>query len=208
MIDQLTGIVLAGGRSRRFGSPKAMACWQGRRLIEEVVSDLCPLFSRILVMVKEPNEYRFLEGFDGVHVGKDIVRDLHPLGGIYSGLLACKTEHAFVSACDMPSLEPRLVERLYGVGKDHDAAIPVWNGIPQTLRGIYRRSCLGPIEEMLDKSRLSIQELLREVRTCFLREEEVKRIDPVGFSFVDIDTPVDFRRAKGSATKDHPFHAD
>jgi len=208
MIRNMTAIILAGGRSRRFGSPKAMARWQGRTLIEEVISSLRPHFFRVVVMVKEPAEYAFLERIEGVRVMRDILRDYHPIGRIYAGLMACETDYAFVSACDTPRLEPNLPERLRDAAGGYDAVIPVWKSVPQTLRGIYRRSCVGPIEKMIAENRLCIQDLLRSVHTRFLPEEEVEQIDPEGLSFADIDTPEEHFRARETARRGFATHAD
>jgi molybdopterin-guanine dinucleotide biosynthesis protein A len=194
-LDQLTGILLAGGPSRRFGTSKALIPWEEGKLIEHVLDVMTTLFPVNLVLVKKIPDFQFLER-SGVKVVRDLTIDSHPLGGLYSGLTYSKTDYAFTCACDMPYIQSNLVRALWEVCGDHDAAIPVWNGRPQPLCGIYSRRCLGPIGDMIGDGQLKLYELYDVVRTRFFREEEVKAVDPRGLSFFDVDTIEDYREAK------------
>jgi molybdopterin-guanine dinucleotide biosynthesis protein A len=195
MFEALTGIILAGGSSRRFGSNKALMPWGRGNLIERVIDILKPLCPDILVMVKNPGDFRFLRT-RGFPVLKDMMKKTYPLGGIYSGLSHVKTDSAFVCGCDMPYIQPDLIEALWKAGEGFDAVIPVWSDKPQTLCGIYTINCLSAIGEMLEEDNFKIYELYSRVRTRFLRESEVKDVDPRGLSFVDVDTIRDYENAR------------
>jgi len=97
MILGFSGIVLAGGRSSRFGSDKARAPWLGRPMILSVIETLRPLFSPLLVVAKRPSQYKAL-GL-GVQVVEDESPESHPLIGILSGLARSGSEYGFVCAC-------------------------------------------------------------------------------------------------------------
>ncbi len=204
---QLTGIVLAGGRSRRIGTSKALIPWENGKLIEHMVGFMERLFPVSLVMVKDPGEFLFLES-PGVRVLRDLTRETHPLGGIYSGLHYSDTPYAFVCACDMPYIQPELVEVLWTSCEGYEATVPVWDDRPQPLCGIYSRDCLDAIKAMIDRKQYAIQELLRSVRTNLIREDEVKRVDPEGLSFLDIDTLEDYRRTRGMRPEESGSDAD
>jgi len=193
MILSATGIILAGGRSNRFGTNKALALWQGKRLIEGVLEVMRSIFPTVLVAVKRTDDYRFLEA-PGIRLVQDLTDEHHPLGGIYSGLVHAGTEYAFVTACDMPLLQPGLVEALWGICDGCQAAVPIWGGIPQPLCGFYATSCSEILAGMIEAERLSIQDLLGDIRVRFLEEATVSAIDPQGLSFVDIDTADDYLR--------------
>lgn len=190
-----TGIVLAGGMSSRFGVNKALIPWKGSRLIESVLDRLTALFPATLVLVKNPEEFHFLDR-PGVQVRKDLIRENHPLGGILSGLMYAETDYVFVCACDMPYIQSELIKALCRVRDGFDVAVPVWNGRPQPLCGIYSKRCVESIESMIDRENYKVFELYDDVRTRYIDEEEVKVIDPQGLSFVDVDTADDYLAAQ------------
>ena len=196
MISGMTGIVLAGGRSSRFGTNKALADWRGMTLIESVVNSLLKVLPSVMVVTKNESELAFLKN-DRVSVIEDLCRDGHPMGGLFTALRDLKTGHAFVAACDMPFVRPELIEALWRSRADYDAVIPVWKDVRQPLCGVYARGCVGMIRSAIDEGSLGITRLFDVLRTRFMLESEVLGVDPRGLSFMDIDTREDYERAKG-----------
>jgi len=192
----MTGVVLAGGRSSRFGDDKALAPWRGKTLVEHVVEILKPVFPAVLVVVKDRRRFRFLEG-GKVRVVTDRYRERHALGGICTGLMRAATPRVFVAACDMPFISPRVIGTLARRVKGYDAVVPVFGGMPQPLCAIYSRECLGAIRRMIAEKNLRIRDLFLRVRTRFVPESVMKRADPRGLSFLDLDTKKDYHRALG-----------
>lgn len=198
MIPDLTGIVLAGGKSSRFGANKALAPWRGAALVSGVVESLLGVLPRVLVVAKERTELMFLEK-ESVRVETDLYLEGHPLGGIRTGLEAIETRRAFVCACDMPLVAPNLISELWEARSGYDAVIPVWEGKRQPLCGIYSKICSGVIRTAIEDGQLEIGRLFDVVNTRFFLEEEIRAVDPVGRSFQDIDTREDFERIRGLA---------
>lgn len=196
MIDELTGVVLAGGRSSRFGENKALADWRGRPLVQAVVDSLLEALPKVLVVTKNASELAFLES-ERVSVIEDLCADGHPMGGLFTALHVLTTRHAFVAACDMPFVRPELIKALWHSRADYDAVIPVWRERRQPLCGVYSRGCAGLIRASIDADSLGISRLFDTLRTRFMLEGEVKGVDPQGLSFMDIDTREDYERAKG-----------
>ena len=181
MIDEMTGVVLAGGRSSRFGANKALADWKGATLIETVVSSLLAVLPRVLVVTKNAAELAFLSS-ERVRVIEDLCRDGHPMGGLFTALSGLETRHAFVAACDMPFVEPRLIEAMWHSRADYDAVIPVWRDRRQPLCGVYSRGCVGLIRSAIDADALGITRLFDTMRTRFMLEPEVAGVDPPGLA--------------------------
>ena len=196
MIDELTGVVLAGGRSSRFGTNKALAEWEGTTLVEAVVNSLLKVLPKVLVVTKNADELAFLKNAR-VEVIADLYRDGHPMGGLLTALQRLETGHAFVAACDMPFVQPELIEALWRSRADYDAVIPVWRDKRQPLCGVYSRSCVGMMRVAIGEDELGISRLFDSLRTRFLLGSEVQGVDPQGLSFMDIDTREDYDRAKG-----------
>jgi molybdopterin-guanine dinucleotide biosynthesis protein A len=199
MISEMTGVVLAGGRSSRFGANKALADWRGTTLIESVVNSLLKVLPSVIVVTKNASELAFLKS-ERVSVIEDLCRDGHPMGGLFTALRSLKTGHAFVAACDMPFVRPELIEALWLSRADYDAVIPVWKDVRQPLCGVYARGCVGMIRSSIDADALGIARLFDVLRTRFMLESEVLGVDPQGISFMDIDTREDYERAKGLAS--------
>lgn len=199
MIDAMTGVVLAGGRSSRFGANKALADWEGRPLVQAVVDSLLKALPKVLVVTKNTAELAFLNS-DRVTVIPDLCLDGHPMGGLFTALRDLQTPHAFVAACDMPFVRPDLIRALWHFRADYDAVIPVWKDVRQPLCGVYARGCAGMIRSSIDADSLGISRLFDVLRTRFMLESEVLSVDPRGLSFLDIDTRADYERAKGLAS--------
>lgn len=192
-IKSVTGIVLAGGRSSRFGSNKALALWNGGPLIKHTLSVLRPLFPNRMMVSKSLRDYQPL------HLDVPLVRDgierQHPMAGVLSGLIASETEWNFLCACDMPLLRTKLIEEMIAVSSGHDAVVPVWREKIQPLCGLYSKRCLPFIQDLLREDHAHCVDLYGRIRTRFFSEMEISRTDPEGLSFMDVDTPADFARA-------------
>lgn len=154
MIPDVTGVILAGGKSSRFGANKAFAPFRGTPIIRRVIESLRPLFSDLLLVTNTPADYAGL----GVPVIQDIVPDRGPLGGIVTAFRNTVNDRIFVVGCDMPVLEAGPILRILAEGKDADAAIPVHGGIREYLMALYSRSLLPRLACCLSEERLSLRD--------------------------------------------------
>ena len=188
----MIGAVLAGGKSRRFGSNKLLYRIDGKPLVLHTIEKLesCPSLEEV-VLIASPENAGSLERF-----GRRVVVDellVGPLGGIYTAL---KLGDAFVVAGDMPSIVPELVEVIIGEfqGKEVDACVPRWpNGYIEPLHAAYSRKFIRAIKKRLDGGEYQIKRALEIAKVCYFplegipkewhvsffnvnRKEEVKRI--------------------------------
>lgn len=143
------GIVLAGGRSTRFGSEdKATADLAGTPMIRRVGDRLAGVTDRLVVNCRADQATAVERAFESyrnpVVIAEDPDPDEGPMAGIRTGLQAAESEYAFVAACDMPFVEPGLVEHLLSRARDHDAAIPrIGDGWFQTTHAVYRADAMA-----------------------------------------------------------------
>jgi len=189
MIETVTGAVLAGGRSSRFGSNKAVAAWGEGTLTGTAVSCLSGIFPSVLVVGKDASVVEGLKS--SVRFVSDESKISHPLVGILAALREAETDRVFVTACDMPLLSPFLIRTLCEAASGYPAVTAVWNDKPQPLCAIYSQECAGVIQLLLKENR-PVRHLFDIVRTRFLTSEEIGAADPSGCSFMDIDTPADY----------------
>jgi len=187
----MVGTILAGGKSRRFGRNKSLERFQGERLIERQVRTLRSLFSEVMIVTNAPELYLDLD----VTIVQDIIPGLGPLGGIYTGLLFAQGGSIFVTAVDMPFLQPAVVRRMLEVFPGHDVVIPRLGDYLEPLHGMYSPRCLAPVKRMLDRGELQVVRFFPSVKTVYLDDEEIRRLDREGLSFFNINTPEDMARA-------------
>jgi molybdopterin-guanine dinucleotide biosynthesis protein A len=180
-----SAIALAGGRSARFGSDKAMAPFRGRPLLATVVAALRAEFDEVLVVAKRAGVYA---GF-----GAPVVRDRSdlytPLSGLESGLASAANDVVFCCGADMPfAADARLLDALFAALPGYDAAVPVHGGVRQPLCAMYRREpCLAAATTLLARSAVGPKRLLDSVRTAFIDWDDER-------PFLDADTPEQLAR--------------
>ncbi len=190
------GLVLAGGRSTRFGTEKAEALWRGRTLLAHVAGRLREVCPKVIAVVRPEQS---AEGWpvDAV-VHDDTDAPEGPLRGIVAGLRACQAPYAFVTACDTPCLASGLVRLLYKRARpDTIAAMPEWGGYPQPLTALYNTGFTAFLAGRLAAGERSPRWLLDAkagaaagVGVCaIVPARELRRIDPDGLSFRNVNTP-------------------
>ena len=154
--------ILAGGKSRRYGSDKARADAYGAPMIVRVAETLKPFASDITVVAAESGEYDDL----GLRTIGDIVMDKGPLGGLLTALDDNGVAGwIFVSACDWKGLRSRWVERLLSERRDGSGAVAFQSDRYDPLLAAYHGSIFSVVTEHIERNRLGLQELLSSVNT-------------------------------------------
>jgi molybdopterin-guanine dinucleotide biosynthesis protein A len=186
-----TAIVLAGGRSSRMGAPKALLLFDNEPLIVHIVSALRGLFADVVV-VTAPGQH--LPAMP-VRLVCDEVSHQGPVGGLYYGLTAAEGDAAFVTSCDAVFLNLDLISHLLSQLPEHDVVVPHWEGRFQPLHAVYRRSVLPLVADQLARGELRPVHLFDKVRLRRIDEDEIRRFDPEGSSFFNMNTPQDYAEA-------------
>lgn len=158
-IDDITGVILAGGRSERFGGNKAFAAFQGVPFIERVVRVMKSIFENLLIVTNTPQDYNRL----GLPILTDIEPYKGPLGGIVTALQHSPTDRIFVVACDMPILDPKVIAQIIEKANGFDAAVPIHDGIREYLLALYSRKLLTRMSCCLSEDKLSLDEFCRKL---------------------------------------------
>jgi len=193
LMARVSGVILAGGKSRRMGgSPKALLPFGGRTLIEHIAETLRSVLSDCLVVTNSPDLYESL----GLPMVGDVFRDGGPLGGIYAGLRAAAGDAALCVACDMPFLSVPLLRHLASRAGEADVVIPDASGELQTLHAVYAKACLPAIERRLRAGQLKIADVLDDVRALRVPTAEVARFADPDTAFMNLNTSEDLARAR------------
>lgn len=170
-IAATTGVILAGGRSTRFGSNKALARLHGKPLIEHIADTLRGLFPSCLLVTNSPDLFEFL---DFPSTG-DIFQDAGPLAGLHAALRYIAAPKAFVVGCDMPMLDPDLIRFLcrLSAAEGWDAVIPWLERGPEPLYGVYSKNALPIIEKNLRKNQRQLIRTITDLKVRQVSEAEI-----------------------------------
>lgn len=192
-MPHVSGIILAGGKSRRMGgAPKALIPFGDRPLVETIAEVMGSALPDCLVVTNTPE----LFGFLGLPMVGDVYPDGGSLGGIFSGLRAVPGEYGLAVACDMPFLNAGLIRHMVERAGEGDVLIPDAGGELQTLHAVYGKRCLGPMERLLREGRLKITGFFPEVRVVTLSDAEVARFEDPALAFMNLNTPEERARAE------------
>ncbi|MCL2679092.1 MAG: molybdenum cofactor guanylyltransferase [Dehalococcoidia bacterium] len=195
MPPDVTAVILAGGRSSRLGVDKCGLKLDGTRtILESLVTKLAPLCAEVLVVSDEPRDLPL-----GVRLVLDMAVGAGPVRGLYSGLSASGTEHAFAVACDMPFLNSGLIEYMLSLPRDYDVLVPRLRSMAlefelHPLHAIYSRRCLPLLSGLSTED--GIRAIYPQVRTIYLGEAAIDAIDPRRLSFFNINTLEDLGCAR------------
>jgi molybdopterin-guanine dinucleotide biosynthesis protein A len=174
-----------------MGTPKAMLPFDDEPLIVHIVRRLQPLFDDIVVVAAPEEQLPTMP----VRVVHDDVAYQGPVGGIYYGLKAAAGEFGFVTSCDSAFLSPALISHLVSLRADYDIVVARWEDRFQPLLAVYRKTVLPFLETQLAKGDLRPVHLFDKVRTRCVEEDEIRRFDPDGASFFNMNRPEDYAEA-------------
>jgi len=188
MIQSVTGVVFAGGKSTRMGRNKALLPYLGKNLIDSPIGKLTKIFSEVCLSVRDE------EALPEYNLRKipDVYPDTGPIGGITS-ILRAGIRRAFCVACDMPFLNQAFIEHLCSF-QDFDAVVPVWKGREEMLHAVYSDVLLRRFESSILAQRYKLKDALGEAHVRFVTEEEIRKFDPSGTMFQNVNTPADYEK--------------
>jgi molybdopterin-guanine dinucleotide biosynthesis protein A len=200
------GVVLAGGRSSRMGTPKAALEWHGSTLLRRTTGILARVTGGPVIVVRAAGQA--LPALPpGVEVVDDPREGKGPVQGIAAGLsaLAGRADMAFISSTDMPFLHPAFVRRVLRAVQDGaDVGLPIARGYPQPLAAAYRTALAPVAERLVAADRLRPAFLFDECSVDRL-DEPALRADPVLAAFdpaldsvVNVNEPADYEAARAA----------
>jgi len=188
-----TGIILAGGDSKRIGTDKGLIDLNGRPLISYVIESFRPVVDEIIVVVgskgRIPNYRNALE--DDVQIFPDMYDDGSPLIGLITGLTHAKGTYAVVAACDMPFINSDLVDLLFLLSFELNGTLLIKpNGRNEPLPAVNKVDIgMNRAKQMRMHGDLRLRKVLETLPdVARIQVERLKVIDPELRSFFDLDT--------------------
>lgn len=194
MENQVTGVLLAGGKSRRMGEDKRYLIVGDQTLLERGLGVLRSIFQEVLVVIGQDSSPLDLDA----RVVRDLVADCGSLGGVYTGLMQATTPHIFVVACDMPFLDQTVITQFTSRRGTADIVMARLAARLHPMHALYGKGCLTVMRQMILARQLKVQELVahRSLLVQYITEADLLTIDPSWRSFHNVNTPADLVAAR------------
>jgi len=192
---EISCIILAGGKSIRYGHDKILEKINNTSLLDHVISQLEPLSEDIIIVTANERAFTHLENRQNIRIVSDIIPGMGSLGGVYTGLVESKTHQNLVVAADMPFLNRDLLRYMANAAEGYDFTLPHINNWYEPLHAIYSKNCIAAAKAIFDQGKRVIVELFNYVKVRYVEAEEIDRYDPQHLSFFNINTQQDMERA-------------
>jgi molybdopterin-guanine dinucleotide biosynthesis protein A len=183
--------ILVGGKSRRFGSDKVFMKIGNLSVSRNLYDNFSRIFTDVFFV---SNEEKKIVKNQTLYI--DLFQGKGPLGGLYTALKYAAHSYCFVTACDTPFINGKLVELLWDNIKEADAVIPVWDGKTEPLAAFYHIRCKKIIEELLETKNLSMKNFIEQINAARINLNEVYSSSELQRLFLNINTPGNFEKAQ------------
>ena len=182
--------MLAGGRSTRFGSDKLAAAFRGVPLLHHPVSRVAEVCQEVVVVLSPNGPEPTMPAGVNVRFTRDITDGEGPLAGLYTGLMATRTELVVVTGGDMPDLQPPVLREMLRVAREEAAdAVVLADGdrvrpLPCVLRML---EAMDAAHALLHLGGRRLRSMLDVLHPVVIAETTWTVLDPARRSLFDVD---------------------
>lgn len=172
MVDKknITGIILAGGKSSRMGSDKGLLTVNGKMFVERVIDAMKPIVNDIIIIISNNQKYNQF-GYQRV---ADRIKDSGPLAGLYSGLHHSKTEYNLVLSCDIPMITTEVLKKLIDTDYENYDVVQIQSEHKtMPLIALYNKQCADKCLQLLQQGekRLRVAVSQLNAKTILIESE-------------------------------------
>lgn len=185
-IDNSAGVILAGGENIRMPVLKAFIEVEGMPIIKRNLRLMKGLFQDVFIVTNQPELY--------IHLDTDLLGDVYnirgPMTGIFTSLVNASEDWVFVTACDMPFIDERVIR--YLAGKRHG----YWAVLPddEPLFAFYSKRLLLSMERAILAEKRRLRDFLGVKKVKYVNRKEIAMICDGERTFVNLNTPEDVKR--------------
>ncbi len=166
----VTGTILAGGASSRMGKDKGLCMFKGKELVAYSIEVLKPICDKIIISTNNPQDYHKF----GLPMVEDDIRNIGPIGGIYSCLKQSNTLRNLLISCDMPFLETAALDYILSKSDNFDLVVPQHsNSYYEPLAGYYSTTIIPSIEDSIHHMDYKLINLFSKVKFLAIAAEKL-----------------------------------
>ncbi|HYQ61342.1 MAG TPA: molybdenum cofactor guanylyltransferase [Desulfatiglandales bacterium] len=197
---ETTGVILAGGKSRRMGEDKRFLKVGEETLLKRSLRVMSRIFSEVFVVIAQDSPPLELPG---CQVYRDLIPDCGSLGGLYTGLARATRGRIFAVACDMPFLNQDLIQWFLARDSEADVVMARLESGLQPLHAVYGKRTLPYLQRMAEARQLKIQTIVSQplLRVTIVQPSEWQSLDPQSRSFQNVNSPEELQAARIAVTQ-------
>lgn len=187
-----TAIVLAGGKSSRMGTNKALLKMDEQFVIERIIVEVKKVVEQVIIVTNSFSEYDFLQ----LPMVEDTWKEKGPLAGIHAGLTASTTEKNMVIACDMPFVSAEIVQHLLDSLDKYEAVVPLIDQQLHPLFACYKKDVAQKANQSIENGELRLKRFLQGLHVKVLAEEDLPfRRRVMETSVFNMNHPEEYKKA-------------
>lgn len=157
----LTGIILAGGKSSRMGQDKGMIFLAGKPFVQYLIDALKPHVHDILIIAHDDKYQQF-----GYSVKPDLIPQCGPIGGIYTGLMNSNTPYNMVVGCDTPLINSDLIKYILDSSSENvDICVPLFQHHIEPLCSIYSTKIAPALKFLIEQKKWKLRDIIEHFTT-------------------------------------------
>lgn len=154
-LNDMTGYILAGGKSSRMGMDKGLMQLNGQPIIKYVITQLQPVVHKLVIVSSNPEYKKF-----GIEVIADPIKERGPAGGIYTALNHSDSAINFIVSCDMPFITTAGMQYIVQQQAQSQIILPMHGQKTEPLFGIYVKSCLVKWLALIEQGTFKLQDMV------------------------------------------------
>ena len=189
----VTGVILAGGRSSRMGEDKALLQYNGKPFIQHIAETLLQILPHVIVISDRQQEYSFLN----LPIYPDLFCDCGPLAGIHTGLVHATTPSVFIVSCDTPFITTELIVEMLKHARPDEIAIAKDESNSHPLIGIYPTILLAELEAELRADKKQVHAFLERYGS----RVSILQLDQFQNQLRNINTPAEYNALPAKSTR-------
>ncbi|GLI54632.1 putative molybdenum cofactor guanylyltransferase [Propionigenium maris DSM 9537] len=179
----MNGCIMAGGRNSRMNyRVKALLEYEGATFLERIIAALGDADK--FIVTNTPEVFRDTD----LPMYPDLVKDIGPMGGVYTALKVSTHERCIMVGCDMPLINREIIE-IIDSQKGYDVVVPRIDGRVEMLCAMYSKECIPVIERLIGEKKYKLSLILKEVRVKYIELPREKLQH-----FININSPEDYRK--------------
>lgn len=166
----ITGIILAGGKSSRMGSDKGLMHYEGKSFIQYSIEALKPIVSTIIIV----SNNELYDQFGYLRI-EDTVEDFGPVAGIYAGLESSLTAYNLILSCDIPLIRTEVLESLVQNSKLEEEIVLLKSQVRlMPLIALYNKECRKKFKKAIEQKEHKLMNVLSEcsIKIIELQDED------------------------------------
>lgn len=187
--------ILAGGNNSRIGGKdKAFIKIGNSSIIEKITAEIETIFDELIIVTNNTEKFDHFK--DRYSIITDTIKNIGPLGGIYTALNFTKSEAVFFVPCDMPFINFKTIESITNeyLKAKHDAIVPRIGSLIEPLHSLYKTDNKDILFEYIQTNNdYSISQFLKKINVCYL---DMENNDFNNKTFTNINSDFDLERVK------------